>query len=268
MVSIIISFYERLHHLRLCLDSLNWNREDFDEVLIADDGSSEVTVRGIEELIVGYDFPVRHVWQPKKGFRLAASRNNAIRKSRGDYLVFLDTDFVVLPDAIRHHREAAAPGIFVAALCKYLDHSQTERLFSEGLSSESLQALYRQLPEKPLKREHFRFVKYELLIRLRLAGARKQRCSSHFSIHRKDMEAINGYDENFVGWGGEDEDLALRMVKAGFRGRSIIPQARTLHLWHPKELGNRHWQEGCNVAYLNRKSVSFRCEKGLRRQEP
>jgi hypothetical protein len=53
------------------------------------------------------------------------------------------------------------------------------------------------------------------------------------------------------------------MAKLGLRGTSIIRSARALHLWHPKELGGRHWREGSNVAYLNRPNVSPRCERGL-----
>jgi len=77
------------------------------------------------------------------------------------------------------------------------------------------------------------------------------------------MEAINGYDENFVGWGGEDEDISLRMVKAGYRGYSVIREAKVLHLWHPKELGGKHWKEGSNVDYLYRENIPSFCENGL-----
>ena len=79
------------------------------------------------------------------------------------------------------------------------------------------------------------------------------------------MEYINGYDENFVGWGGEDEDITLRMIKAGFRGKSVIPTARLLHLWHPNELGTRSWQEGSNVDYLYRKNIPVYCANGLKK---
>ena len=46
-----------------------------------------------------------------------------------------------------------------------------------------------------------------------------------FPIYKKDIESINGYDENYVGWGGEDQDIALRLVLAGFRGISVIKSA-------------------------------------------
>lgn len=265
MVSIIITFYERFGHLKSCLDTLTYSSRDFDEVIIADDGSSEETVAMVKEAIPRYDFDIHHAWQPKDGFRAAAVRNNGIRHARGEYLIFLDCDFLVLPGAIRRHVEMARPKQFVAGLCKYTNEVQADNILQSGVSRKLIEDIYRILPEKPIRREHRRFVRYGILYRLGLVGIRKQKCSSFFSIHRKDLEAINGYDENFVGWGGEDEDLTLRMIKAGFRGKSVIPTARLLHLWHPNELGNRPWQEGSNVDYLYRKDIPFYCANGLKK---
>jgi glycosyltransferase involved in cell wall biosynthesis len=44
MVSIIVCFYERLDHLKACLDALALCAADFDEVVVADDGSKATTV--------------------------------------------------------------------------------------------------------------------------------------------------------------------------------------------------------------------------------
>ena len=263
MTSLIVSFYERIGHLKCCLDALAMNAEDFDEVIIADDGSSEEVVDKIHLLTPEYNFRIKHVWQPPNGFQLSANRNNGIRNAEGDYLIFLDCDFLVLPGTIKSHTSVAKPGMFVAGLCKYLSEDTAKQVFERGVSGELLQNLYSQLPDKPIRRDHRRFLKYKFLCMLGLANPRKQRCSSHFSIHRKDIEKINGYDENFRGWGGEDEDITFRMVQAGLRGKSIIPQARVLHLWHSKELGDKHWKEGTNVEYLNRKVVPHFCENGL-----
>ncbi|MCD6487460.1 MAG: glycosyltransferase [Syntrophobacterales bacterium] len=261
--SIIISFYERLKYLKACLDSLSSNSGDFDEVVIADDGSGESCVRELRGLIKSYDFPIVHAWHRDEGFRLAASRNNGIKRASGDYLIFLDCDFMVLPGTIEYHLNAARRGRFVAGFCKYLSEEQTNKIFQTGVSNTLLEESYSSLPEKPIVRDHRNFVRHRILYSLHLAGARKQRCSSHFSIHRADMEYINGYDENFVGWGGEDEDLAIRFAKAGFQGKSIMREARALHLWHPSEIKNRDWENGPNIEYIRRKHIPWFCDNGL-----
>jgi glycosyltransferase involved in cell wall biosynthesis len=261
--SIIICFYERLQHLKCCLDSLRSHSKYFDEIVIADDGSGESCVRQLKKLIIDYDFPIIHVSQPKKGFRPAAARNNGIRHATGDYLIFLDCDFVVLPGTIRCHLNASKLGRFLASTYIYLNDEKTNTIFYEGVSDKLLEKLYQSIPKKFIIKEHRRFIRHRFFFKLGLTSARKQRLSSHFSIYREDLARVNGYDENFVGWGGEDEDLGIRLAASGLKGKSIIREARSLHLYHPKEMGDRHWKDGINVQYLKRKNISFFCENGL-----
>lgn len=261
--SVIVCFYNRIDYLVKCLDSLSLNAEGFDEVVIADDGSCKDIVKQLERIIDCYDFEIVHAWHERKGARRAACRNNGIRHAHGDFLIFIDGDFLVLPGSIRSHIDAAKSGTFSAGRCKYLPEKMTEKIFTSHVDKELLEGLYLRLPEKPIKREHREFLRYGILWKLGLANERKQTFGGHFSAYRKDIEALNGYDENFVGWGGEDQDLALRMVKAGFSGQSVIKTARMLHMWHPKELDNKHWKEGPNIEYFHRNNIPVFCENGL-----
>ncbi len=261
--SIIICFYKNLNYLKCCLDSLRSCSDDFDEVVIADDGSGEAVVNGVKTFINNYSFPIIHTWHSREGARRAACRNNGIRHASGDYLVFLDADFAVLPGAIKSHVDAAKPGWFAAGRCKYSTEEQTRRIFSVEISPALLENIYTELPEEPILKEYNEFVRYGILRKLHLASPRKQTFGGHFSIHKKDIESVNGYDENYIGWGGEDQDMAMRLVMAGFRGTSVIKSARILHLWHPKEIGDKHWKEGANAEYFFRKKIPVYCENGL-----
>ena len=236
MVSVIVAFYERLGHLKCCLDALALCAKDFDEVVITDDGSKEETVKGLKEMIAGYPFPIIHVTHPKEGFRLSATRNNGIRHSHGDYLIFLDCDFAVLPGTIRCHLELAKPGRFVAGSYKYLTEERTSLLLHSTVTPDLLERLYQELPEEEIVIQHRRFARRSLLMRLHLASPRKQSLGGFFSVYKKDIEFINGYDEDFVGWGGEDEDMGVRLVAAGIYCTSAIRYAKALHVWHPFEI--------------------------------
>jgi len=264
--SIIVCFYERLEALTCCLKSLRWAAGDFDEVVVADDGSGEETVRRVRDMGARCPFPVVHAWQPRAGPRRAAARNNGIRHASGDYLLFVDADFILLRGAVRAHVEGARPGVFAAGRCKYTTESQARRILEEGVNEELVESIYRALPEDPIRREHRRFTRAELRRRLGIGDPRKATFGGHFSAFRRDLEAVNGYDENYVGWGGEDVDLAMRMVMAGFRGRSVIQSARALHLWHPAEIKDLHWKDGANAPYFLRKKVAVVCENGLVRR--
>jgi len=263
MVSIIICFYERLEHLRCCLDSIGLASEHFDEVIITDDGSCDRTVSRLEELIPHYDFPVSHVWQEKKGFRNAAARNNGIRHAKGDYLIFFDCDFLVLPRTIPQHFKLAKQGKFIAGGYKNMDETATQKAFQSTITADLLNRLDERYSERPLIKTHRRFIKRTVLMRLHLAPPQKQSLGGHFSIHKKDLERVNGYDENFVGWGGEDEDLGIRLVRAGVHCRSAIRSAKVLHLWHPPAITDRRWETGPNIQYFNRKEIPVFCKNGL-----
>ena len=267
MVSVIISFYERLDHLKCCLDSLSLCSSLFDEVVVADDGSSRKTVSTFRRHIKKYDFTITHAWHPNEGFRLAASRNNGIRQAKGDYLIFLDCDFLVLPNTIAEHLKSARPGKAVAGGFKYLNEPVTAQVLNGPITPDLLKSLDEQLPNREIIKRHRRTIKRTILMRLRLKSPKKQSLGSHFSIHRKDLERVNGYDENFVGWGGEDEDLGIRLVRAGIHCRSAIRSARVLHLWHPPAITDRRWQEGPNIRYFNRKDIPVFCINGLQQPE-
>jgi len=263
MVSVIICFYQRVQHLRCCLDSLRFSRQDFDEVIIVDDGSPMDIVADTKQLIATYDFPIRYVWQENKGFRAAAARNKGIRSASGGYLIFFDCDFLILPGTVRAHVDRAKHGRFVAGSCKYLSEAHSARVYETVISENMMEDLYAGIPDRELWIQHRRYNWRTFLMRLGLASPWKQGLGGHLCIYRKDMEIVNGYDENFVGWGGEDEDLGIRLVTAGIYCRSAIPYARVMHIWHPKEIGDKHWESGPNMAYFNRRDRSYFCENGL-----
>jgi predicted glycosyltransferase involved in capsule biosynthesis len=45
---------------------------------------------------------------------------------------------------------------------------------------------------------------------------------------------INGFDENYVGWGFEDSDLAIRLFRSGIKIMNGRYATNVLHLWHPE----------------------------------
>ena len=93
LVSVIIPCYGQAHFLAETIESVLAQRYPHFEVVVIDDGSVDNT----EE--VALQWPrVRYVRQNNSG--LAAARNTGLRRSLGDYVVFLDADDRLLPEAL------------------------------------------------------------------------------------------------------------------------------------------------------------------------
>ena len=129
--SIIVSTYNRPSALIATLVSLGrQTRQDF-EVIVADDGSDERTATAVDAFCAHARMPVKHVWQPDNGFRLAAIRNRAIERAEGDYLIITDGDCVFLPDAVDRHLQLAERHWFVSGKRSYLRRSLTNRILAD-----------------------------------------------------------------------------------------------------------------------------------------
>ena len=94
LVSVIIPCYNQARYLGEAIESALAQTHARLEVIVIDDGSLD-DVAGV---VARYP-KVRYVRQPNGG--LSAARNTGIRESHGEYLVFLDADDRLLPDALR-----------------------------------------------------------------------------------------------------------------------------------------------------------------------
>lgn len=267
-VTVITTVYNRPGHFRLMLAALAAQTRRPDEVVVADDGSDAATVAALRHLAAGSPIPCTVVRQEKDGYRLAAARNLAIRASTGDYLVFADCDIALLPDAIEAHLSLAAPGRILGGNRALLGEDATSRLFAAtpAPSPADWEAAWSIADATGLHAAQTLFLHHAALRRWHLARPHKPKIiGCHFSLCRSDVERVNGFDENFVGWGYEDDDFARRLYKAGVRPASVILSARALHLWHPSLAPQqlRRHRDRPNRAYFRRWRVPAFCSNGL-----
>jgi glycosyltransferase involved in cell wall biosynthesis len=265
-VSVIVTVFNRPDALRACLGALALGRCRPDQVVVSDDGSEPDAVDAMKAALANLPFPTAFVTQPHQGFRLAAARNNAIRAAAGDYLVSLDCDILLLPDALDAHLALARPGRFLAGNRALLSEADAAELGRHPLDAAALERAWTRADRSHLARAHRQFLRNALLRRLGLAQPHKPKIlGCHFSLFRADAERVNGFDENFVGWGLEDDDFARRLHLAGVRGRSVIRDARALHLGHaPAQSKPAEIAGSPNRAYFDRPGVESFCRRGLR----
>jgi glycosyltransferase involved in cell wall biosynthesis len=234
LISVIVTTYNRDDALEAVLRSLARQTDADFEVVVADDGSGLETARLVEAWKANIGHRVEHVWHEDKGFRAAEIRNRAVLASRGNYCIFLDGDCIVRPDFVAMHRRLAEAGRFVTGNRILLSPGLTANVLQEKLAPEGwsfsrwlgerlrggvnrLSALLH-LPLGPLRR----------LRQGQWQGAR----SCNLAIWRADLEKVDGFDADYSGWGKEDSDIIVRLLRAGVRRKDGVFATGVIHLWH------------------------------------
>ncbi|HHN73607.1 MAG TPA: glycosyltransferase, partial [Acidobacteria bacterium] len=213
--SLLVSTFERPRHLELTLLSIATQRgvEGLLEVIVTDDGSRDHTARVVESFARSVSFPVRFLTHEHEGFQLARCRNEGVRAARAPYLLFLDGDLVLPPDHLQRHLEVRREGVVFGGDCCRLDEATSRRVDAELVGSGRIADLAPREELRRLARVHRKARLYNLLRH----PTKPKLFGGTISIWKKDYERVNGYDERFEGWGCEDDDLRLRLKKAGLR---------------------------------------------------
>jgi len=199
---------ERLAHLLATLCSIQKQvKIDFECIVVEQD---------VEPLIRDRlpDW-VRYVHAPRPerevGYNRSAALNAGVRQSRGQVLILHDHDMLVPADYAAEAWRLYEEGYEVMQLKRfvfYLDQASTHRVFAAGT-----------VLNRPV---------FERVVENMEGGA-------SLAISAKACEALGGMDEEFIGWGGEDNEFWDRCLTRKVWDYGYLP---FVHLWHPS-LANR-----------------------------
>ncbi len=196
-VSVVIPAYNASKTIDDCLTSIL--KQDFSDygVVVVDDGSTDDTSEKVKK------YPVKLVRSPHQG--LPAARNAGVEASKGNILVFLDSDCVVGRD-------------LVAKLIGSLHNPEVgvaqpwwDNVNKDGLVPSLIFKIYEySVPSTSIKyRDYF--------------------WGYCFAIRREFLKRVGGFDPR-TGIGAEDVELAHRIVKAGYK-ISLMKELRVKHLF-------------------------------------
>jgi len=236
LITVIVATYNREDALGAVLRSMSRQSDRHFELIVADDGSRSATADMIESWRPRLPVTLKHVWHEDRGFRLAEIRNRAIRAASGRYCVFLDGDCIARADFVASHRRLAEAGCFVTGNRTLMSRELSERILAGGLEPESW-GLARHLACR-WRRD---FNRIAPLLRLpigplrKLSGRRWRGArGSNMAFFRSDLERVDGFDASYIGWGREDSDLFVRLIRSGLRRKDGRFATGVLHLWHPE----------------------------------
>ena len=110
------------------------------------------------------------------------------------------------------------------------------------------------------------------LIRLPLGPLRKRLANEwegvrggNFAFWRADLERVDGFETSFVGWGLEDSDIVIRMIRAGVKRKDGRFATGVLHLCHPEADRSQQRQLGTALDHV---SQHDRAETNRPQQQP
>lgn len=239
--AVIVTTYNRPDALAAVLAAYEAQTDRDFELVVADDGSTSQTGAVIQAFQHRSQLPVRHVWQEDRGFRAAAIRNRAAATTTAEYIIFADGDCIPSRQFVRAHKRLAEPGYFLGANRVLLSSRGTQRVlegqfaihewgWAEWGAAWARRDVNRLLPLLTLPDGSFR--KWD-------SGRWKGIKTCNLSLWRSDLVRVNGLDESYEGWGLEDTDLVVRLLRSGVKHKTARYAAPVFHLWHSEQARNR-----------------------------
>jgi len=272
LTSVIIISAERGNDTKRCVESLFENTSEPFEIVLSDVGSNRETL----EIITALEDAHRnvHVIYNKQSTGTTGQRNQGIYFSRGEYIVLMDNDVLVLPGWLKHLKESAAKDQRIGMVGAKLLKAEIENVYYCGCNTITLEkegkvygiGLTRSRLMGDLQRHD------PLVMR---GGEVPWYTTTALLAKRKVLFEVGGFDDIVDGKGifiaNEDKDLSLSVRK---RGYTIYyrPDAEAIHnhdyskvdrkdAYHSKYRLRMEQIEADTKYFLNKWSITYLIEK-------
>jgi len=193
LFSVIIPTFNRAHSIGRCLDSVRRQTFADFEIIVVDNGSTDST-REIIESILQSDTRIIYIYQENSGSP-AGSRNTGIKAARRDWVSFLDSDDLWLPNKLERVRQEISEHVDAGLV----GVSHWENRIIDGMHAGVLR--HGSAKSKGLYRE------------LLLSG----NCfsTSAMTVRRDILSQVNGFDLRRDYFAVEDYDLWMKISRLG-----------------------------------------------------
>jgi glycosyltransferase involved in cell wall biosynthesis len=229
--SVIVTSYNDLEILETTLAALAAQNHRNFEVVIADDGSAQDYAPVLRTWAPRFRHGIQHVWHPDQGFRRARILNRAIHASRFETLIFMDMDCLPHKCFVENHARFAGPRAGVTGRRTHVSRDATpspQQILQRGLGFTPARLFLLWL------RGRARVIEHGFVTLFLYEAAYNALLGSNHSVWRGDAMVVNGYNEQYVGYGWEDCDFELRLQLAGVRFRNLRNKVVQYHLMHPQ----------------------------------
>lgn len=236
-ISVIVTLYNRLEYARNMILSLLHQTLMIDELVFADDGSKDDVADVIKDLVDRCPFEIKVVYQEDIGFRLARSRNNGARVATGDFLIFLDQD-VIMPDDFIEKVFSAKQEKRIVFVRGYLTTEEQKNEIQKSIDfkydyNKIYSIVYNKEDAEGFSKLAKKDILYKWLYKFKLRSRGAKIVGLMFALYKKDYVELNGFDDNYKGWGKEDDDFCNRFYKYNGDIYPLKLEKYLLHMYHP-----------------------------------
>ena len=267
-VALVITTYQSPHALGLCLESLVHQTEKDFTLHICEDGNDAETRAVVDRFRSEFRNGIEHRWHEDLGYRKAKINNDVFRELGAfDVVICVDGDtiehFRFVEDHLKMHENEKSL-LFMGRRVE-LGRDVTEWLredrvrgFTRGLSWSLIRSAMGGQTRNAMRALRVRapFLQ-KLLGRDRVPDL----LGSNYSLSRDLLFRVNGYDEDYQSYWGEDGDLYIRIRNSGAKIIGLKGYAIQYHLDHPRRDPSPEHREKYEKMLARRDYV--RCENGI-----
>ena len=225
--TVIVPVYNRPQLLENVLAGLVAQSTSGFDVIVVDDGSED----DIESVIRTFDdrLDMRYLRQERDGFGTHRARNLGVASTDAEVVAFVDADCVPGSEWLERHLDwhRRASNLLVTGSRRHVDTLLDAEAVAEGA------ALTVPVDDEDWEPDDWRRLVYRRSQRL-IHGDEGYRAAigGNSSVRRDRYLAAGGASEAFIGWGGEDTELAWRIWNDG---AFVVPEDRAM-IYHQRVL--------------------------------
>lgn len=198
-VSIVIPTYNRATILEKAITNLakqTYSAQRY-ELIVVDDGSTDST----DKMVASITTPLHFSYFKREKAGPAAARNYGIKKARGEIIIFIDSDILVVQDLVQAHVNSHVNQDKLVVKGLVINTEKMDKLAGEKMKLTDVSAAFF--------------------------------ATGNVSIRTKYLFEVGFFDEDFKDYGWEDLELGVRLKKNGFR---VITNKQAVGYHYQKKL--------------------------------